>query len=518
MAYKRITAMESYEIIRRWHSGQNHTQISVALGLDRKTVRAYIKRAQQAGLSKEQPLPAKSELLAILASLVPKKSHHQPARATFEPFKEKIIALITAKVDAVKPKTAYEILSERYGITTSYSSFKRFIRSIPELRTPEKTTCRFETEPAEEIQIDYGKMGRLTDPLTGKNRDVFAFIATCSHSRFKYVEFTYKQDQRSFVSSHLRMFEAFGGVPKRLVIDNLKAGVLKPELYEPKLNHAYQEMAEHYGVFIDPARPYHPKDKGKVERTVPLVREQFRKMKALDARLDISQANRQIRTWCRDIDGKRIHGTTGLKPREVFEEIEKPALSPLPAEHFEIATWKRARVHVDQYIQFEKAFYSVPSQFVGHDLWVKGTEKLVEIYDDEYQLIKTHLRSKRKRHTDPNDFPENFQVMMQDHHVRSLIARSQRVGEHFKQLIIAVLTPHAKLNTRRAMAILRLGDKYTRTQLEEAAKVAVTHKLHSPKQLEKLIQRMRLEDEQQTILISEETQPFIRKADYFIKS
>lgn len=518
MAYKRITAMESYEIIRRWHSGQNNTQISAALGLDRKTVRAYIKRAQQAGLCKEQPLPAKSQLLTILASLVPRKSHQRPARTTFDPFKDEIIALITTKVDAVKPKTAYEIISERYGINASYSSFKRFVRSLPELRTPQKTTCRFETEPAEEIQIDYGKMGRLIDPLTGKNRDVFAFIATCSHSRFKYVELCYKQDQRSFVSSHIRMFESFGGVLKRLIIDNLKAGILKPDLYEPKLNRVYQEMAEHYGVFIDPARPYHPKDKGKVERVVPVVREQFRKMKALKESLDISAANRQIRTWALDVDGLRIHGTTGLKPREVFEEIEKPALSALPIEHFEIATWKQARVHVDQYIQFEKAFYSVPNQFVSHDLWVKGTEKLVEIYDDEHQLIKTHVRRAQKRHTDPNDFPKNFQVMMQDHHVRSLIRRSERVGEHFKQLIIAILTPHAKLNTRRAMALLKLVGKYSPTQLEEAAQIAITHKLFSPKQLETLIGRMKPNDEEQTMLISEATQQFIRGADYFINS
>lgn len=138
---------------------------------------------------------------------MPKKSHSQPARTTFEPFKDEIIALITAKVDPLKPKTTFEIISERHGIKASYSSFKRFVRSVPELRAPAQTTCRFEVEPGEEIQIDYGKMGRLTDPLSDRSRDIFAFVATASHSRFKYVEFSYKQDQRSFVSSHIRMFE-----------------------------------------------------------------------------------------------------------------------------------------------------------------------------------------------------------------------------------------------------------------------------------------------------------------------
>jgi transposase len=517
MAFKRITEMDLYDIITRWHSGYTISQLSALSGLDRKTVRQYIGRAEQAGLSRAKPLPEREELLELFTSVVPKREFSQPARDTFAPFRQEIISLVTAAVDPVKAKTAFEILCERHGLTASYSSFKRFIRTLPELRAPKNTTCALVTDPGEEIQIDYAKMGRLVDPATGKNRDLYAFIAIASHSRLKFVHFVYKQDQRSFVASNIRMFEFYDGVPQRLVIDNLKAGVIRPDLYDPRLNRTFGEMAEHYGVFIDPARPAHPKDKAKVERTVQSVREQFRKFKALHPQLDIHRANRRIREWCLQSDGLRIHSTTGLKPLEAFEQFEKPRLKALPANHFEIATWKAVRVHVDQYIQFERGFYSVPEPYVGKELWVRATTKLVEIYDD-FTRIKTHVRTNAKRHTDPGDFPENFQVMMGDTHVRWLIAQAAKVGGAFKQLIVDVLTPHAKRNTRKAQAFIKLAEHYPAEQLNAAAQIACQHKYHLPKQLEALIGKMFNEKNEADVTVSEATQAFIRPADYFIKN
>lgn len=516
MAFKRITEMDLYEITARWHAGYNISQLSELADVDRKTVRQYVRRFEQAGLSTTEPLPAREELMKLLTSVLPKRDFPQPALDGLLPFKDEIISLVTVSVDPVKPKTAYEIICERHGSVASYSSFKRFIQTLPELNTQEKTTCAFETNPGEEIQIDYGKMGRLVDTTTGKNRDIYAFIAIASHSRFKYVHCVYKQDQRSFVASNIRMFEFYDGVPQRLVIDNLKAGVIKPDLYEPKLNRTFGEMAEHYGVFIDPARVRRPKDKAKVERAVPIVREQFRKLKALHPNLDINQANRRIREWCRDTDGMRIHSTTGLKPREVFENIEKPKLKKLPIDHFEITTWKSVSVHVDQYIQFEKGFYSVPEAYVGSKLWVRGTEKLIEVYDD-FIRIKAHIKTRAKRQTDPKDFPENLRVMMDSNHVKWLIEQAEKVGCEFKQLIINVLTPHAKLNTRKAQALIRLADRYPAERLNAAANIACQNKFHLPKQLEAILEKISSEREETGILVSEATQQFVRPADYFIQ-
>ncbi len=516
MAYKQMRAMDIYQIISRWHSGYNISRISTALGLDRKTVRHYIHLAQQAGISRECPLPEKDELLKTLNAFVPQKEYAAPARQLFLPYKDEIIELITQKHDPLKPKTAYEVICELYGLTASYTSFRRFMQKhVPELRNKRSTTCRFETAPGEEVQIDYGKVGRLFDPVAGRNRDVYAFIATLSYSRLKFVEFVYKQDQRSFVGSHVRMFEFFEGVPKRLVIDNLKAGVLKPDLYLPQLNHAYQEMAEHYGCFIDPARPYHPKDKAKVERVVPLVREFFRKQKAIYPDLEIARGNREAVTWCLETNGMKVHATTGRKPFEAFREREKASLMPLPLQHFEIPTWKQAKVHVDQFIQFEKRFYSVPEKYVGQYVWIRATEKLIHIYF-ENTLIKKHLRSQSTRQLDPKDFPENHRVMLDDEHIRALLERSERIGPAFKALLLQVLTPHAKLNYRRALALLKFEHHYAKEQLDEAAKVAQAYKIHTPKQFKALLERLSTPNDEQTIPISPETQQLLREPDYFI--
>jgi transposase len=511
--------MDIYQLISRWHAGYNITQISKTLALDRKTVRQYVNLARDAGIRRDQPLADKTDLLKQFDTLIPGRKQQQPARELLHRHKDEIMQLVTDKQDPLKPKTAYEVICERYGITASYTSFKRFVREhaaefgLAEKRT---TTCRFETEPAEEVQIDYGKMGRLHDPLTCRNRDIYAFIATLSFSRFKFVEFVYKQDARSFVGSHLRMFDFFDGVPQRLVIDNLKAGVLKPDLYLPELNRSYQEMAEHYGCFIDPARPLHPKDKGKVERTVPVVRELFRKLKALHPGLDIAQANREARNWCRNTNGMKVHGTTGLKPFEVFQETEKLRLSSLPEQPFEVPTWKSAIVHVDQFIQFDKHFYALPEHtFVGETVWVRATEKLVHIYHD-HTLVRKFVRGQQKRQYHPGDFPENFRIMLESKDVQALIDRAASIGLAFKKLIIQVLSPHARLNYRRALALLKLRGKYSKEHLNRVAEYAITHNIHTPRQIKALLDKL-TNPEEDGVPISEQTQLFVRDPEYFIQ-
>ncbi len=154
---------------------------------------------------------------------------------------------------------------------------------------------------------------------------------------------------------------------------------------------------------------------------------------------------------------------------------------------------------------------------MGKQLWVRATVKLVEIYDD-FTRIKTHIRTEAKRHTDPKDFPKNLQVMLDDGHVQWLISQAANVGEAFKQLIIDVLTPHAKLNTRRAQALIRLAERYPNEQLNIAAQIACQYKCYVPKHVERIIQKIMAASDDTEISISEATQAFIRPADYFIQN
>jgi len=513
--YQHFTALDIYDILQRWHRGYSLRQISRALGIDRKTIRRYLKLAAKAGVFREQPLPEKAELLPRLAASIPNNERPRPARDVFEPYRDEIRTLIDNPSDPLLPKTAFEVICTRHPdmARASYSTFKRFVREAEFASRPLASTCRFETPAGEEAQLDYARMGLLMNPLTQKGRVVHAFIATLSFSRLKYVEFVFTQDQKSFVASHQRMFDFWGGVPKCFVIDNLKNGVLKPDLYDPRLNRLYQELAEHYGFFIDTARVRRPKDKGKVERTVPVVRELFRKLKALEGNPEIARANHLAQEWARWDNGMKVHGTTGLKPYEVFQELEKPMLLPLPEQPFEIATWKEAKVHADQFIQFEKKFYSLPEVYTGKSVWVRGTDKIVEIFDD-FERIRQYPKSRQTRLFEPTDFPQNVQVMLGEHAIQSLLARAAAIGPEFKQLLLSVLVPHAKINYRRALGLLNFYPKYSAELLERAAPVAIINRIFVPQLFKRLLEKLAVP--QQVLPLSVETQELVRPAEYFI--
>jgi len=507
--------MDIFEILTRWHSGYTISRIAEALGADRKTVRRYVRAAEQVGLSRKEPLPDRETLIEQLLELVPGKKREMPARYEFERHRKEIADLITRTTDPLKPKTAFEVICIRYDVKASYSSFKRFIReNMPEL-SPRRTTCRIEVEAGAEIQVDYASMGLLRDEAAGRRRKVYAFIGMLSNCRYKYIEFVHSQNQHSFAASHVRMLAFYGGVSRCLIIDNLKSGVLKPDMYDPELNPLYRELAEHYGTFIDTARIRTPTDKGKIERVVPLARELFRKLKTIRPDLDITEANRLALDWCRNVNGMRVHGSTGEKPFEAFTEREQCALKPLPQTPFEMATWKKVKVHPDQYVQFDKKPYSVPERLVGCSLWVRGTEKLLKIFDLDYRLLKQHVRTPRYRHTDWNDFPENVALLLSDKAVGRVIGRASAIGPAMESYVIQILEPHAKINLRKALGLVSLADTFEPEQLEAAASLALSARIVRYKDFKQLLEEP-ASHEEEPIPISSETASFVRSAEYFI--
>ena len=519
MAFKRIITMDIWELVRRWHDEQAITHIAQALDYDRKTVRKYIQLAQERGITLDKPLPEKEQTIDLFHNAVLDIRRPAKAQTLLEPYLQEIIDLVNDKHNQLIPKITFEVICQRHDLTdkVSYSSFKRFVRGHRIAISPEKSTCRIEVEPGTEVQIDYGRMGLLFDPADGKNRTVYAFIATLSHSRHKFVEFVYKQDQQSFVESNVKMFEYFVGVPKRILTDNLKDAVIKPDLYDPKLNRAYRDMAEHYNCFIDPCRVRHPKDKGKVERDVKTTKQQFGKLLAISPTMDIQEANQKIKTWCIHEYGQREHGTTHLKPYATFIDKEQPALLPLPQESFEIAQWKKATVHPDHYIQFNKKAYSVPHAYVGKKVWVKGTPRIVQIYYQD-RLIKQHAVTSNYRHTDFNDFPPNVKAALDKGIPLHLQVKAAQIGTQFEQLIRNTLKPHAFLNMRKAQGLLSLTEKYDHSLVEQAATMALEQNLSvSPKVFKRLLEKLQQQNQQEDKLpLSQQSLQFIREMDYFI--
>jgi len=511
MAHKRITIMDISELIRRFRDGQKISHIASALGYDRKTVRKYIIKVESYCTDKKE----------LSQDILPELSG-RPARKQelLEPYINEIKELITDLSNPLKPKTAFEVICARHDLSgkVSYSSFKRFVRTNRINFFPDTATCRIEVEPASQGQVDYANIGLLYDLLTGKRRTVYTFIGTLSFSRHKYIEFTFRQNQQSFVNSHVKMFQAFGGVPKTIALDNLKSGVITPDLYDPRLNRAYREMAEHYNCFIDPCRVASPKDKGKVERDVQTIREQFRKLVAINPNITLAEANAAIKKWVITEYGTKKHGTTNLEPYPLFTETEQPLLTPLPIEPYEAALWKEATVHPDHYIQVNKKAYSIPHPYVGKKVWVKVTHNLVQVYYND-QIIKQHPIASGFRQTDFNDFPDNVRHALDTGMPAFLCDKSACIGVNFGKLVRSILNPHAFLNLRRAQGIVSLANNYPTELIEKAADVALTNfRSITPKLFKSLLENLKqrnIENNNQ-LSLSDETCTFVRNMEYFL--
>lgn len=520
LAYNEVRTMEIRELIRRYQSGQSISQISKATGRDRKTIRKYFNLLETTGV-KISKVDVNSESLNKALIKITDQIKRTPEKQNlFNLYQEEIKELIEDKSSPLKLKSAFKVVCARHNLEekSSYSSFKRFVRSN-RLITKPKTTCRIETPPGLQVQVDYAKVGLLRDRQSCKRRTIYAFIGTLSMSRHKFVEFVYKQDQRSFAESHVKMFNFFGGVPKTIVIDNLKSGVIKPDLYDPKLNRSYAEVSEHYNFFIDTARVASPKDKPKVERDVQTIREEFRTMLALEPNLSINQANKKILKFLKEDYGRRKHGTTQEEPIRVFEEIEKRALLELPADDFEVCQWKQAKVHPDCYIQINKKSYSVPYIFVGKRLLVKIKTKIIEIYYNE-TFIKMHIIPKGKRQTDYSDFPENIQNAVNKDLPKYLQNKAEELGgEKLREVIRKLLTPHAFINLRRAQGIISIAKQFPKNLNEKAASEALLRRRSPhPKDYKKLIESIKIKEEtvSEGIAVSEETETFTRDIEYFV--
>ena len=517
MSYKKVIVMELSDIIRRIKDGQSISEISRATGRDRKTIRKYISIIKQEDIGEGETLP-----VDILLSITEKTRKPSEKQDLFEPYIDEIKDFLINKQNRLKIKSVYEVIIRKHDIKegTSLSSFKRFLRTH-NLRKELGVTCRIEQKPGHEIQIDYGEVGKMLNPLTGKKSVVYAFIGTLCSSRHKFSEFVFKQDQKSFVESHIKMFRFFGGVTKTLSLDNLKAGVIKPDLYEPRINRSYNEMGMHYGVFINPCRPGKPKDKGKVERDVPTIREEFKKMVAINPSITVTEANHKIKEWLIKDYGQRKHGTTQLKPYEFFTEVEQPILLPLPEVEYEISEWKQVKVHPDCFIQINKKSYSVPYQYVGKTLFVKAKSRTVEIYYNE-ELIKQHLIPKNNRQTDYDDFPENIQKALDGNLPAYLLREAERIsGPNLRDLIEKILAPHAFINMRRAQGIISIAKNYSSNVVEEAALICLEELTsYHPKEFKNVILKLLSQEDETSLqlVISDNTLQFVRPINYFINN
>jgi len=461
MAGRRKAVEDVREIIRRLQMGQRIKEIRRDLKLARNTVRKYMRLATKEGWF-QGTLPSAAEIAAAL--------ERRPVAVTVSKalaFEGRIRELRDKGVEA---QAIFQFLKAE-DFPGSYSSVKRFVRKL-EAKAPD-AVVRIEVAAGTEAQVDFGAGPMLVNPATGECRKSWVFVMTLSHSRHQYVELVLDQKMATWLGCHQRAFDFWGGVPKRVVLDNLGAAISKACFHDPVVTTAYRHFAEHYGFLIAACRVATPQHKGKVESGV-----RYAKRNALagqDFGWELGPWNEHLRRWCLEVAGVRTHGTTQEKPLERFAAVEKRALLALPPDRYEVYEPKGAKLHSDCHVVFEKSFYSAPHRYIGQELLVKAFAGRVELYF-QHERVATHSRAKRR----------GQRLTLNDHYPPAKLAgllvaptrtreAARGIGESTFKVVDQLLADRPVDRLRACMGILHLAKKYGSPRLEAACARALNY-------------------------------------------
>ena len=465
--------MDVVEILEHWHAGRSQAEIATSLGVDRKTVRKYTAPAIAAGFAPGGPGKAPREWDALARQWFPELADarlRQSSWPLIEPFHEPVRIWLEAGVTV---STVHQRLCDEHGLTVSLSSLRRYVAAnLPaQAAAAQVTVLGADAPPGKEAQVDYGLLGMWRDPLRGVRRRVWAFVIVLAASRHMFVRPVLVMDQRAWSEAHVAAFEFFGGAPERIVPDNLTTGVTKSDLYDPKINRAYAELAHHYHVLVDPARARKPKDKPRVERPMPYVRDSFFRGREFTS---LAQMQAEAARWSAEVAGRRAcRPLGGAAPAAVFAATEADTLIPLPASPFELASWSRPKVGPDIHVKVGAALYSVPWRLIGRHVEVRRTDRHVEVFADG-QLVKTHITAAgRGKVTDWADYPPEKIAF----HMRTPTwcrTRAADIGPHTTAVIADLLEVNALFRLRAAQGVLGLTERYPTERVEAACGRALT--------------------------------------------
>jgi len=472
MARRTFDVIDVTEILVHWHAGRSLNEMSQSLGVDRKTIRKYIAPALAAGIVPGGPAKGEGEWQELVREWFPELSDTRLRQVTWPAIAVHHDYIAEQLRAGVRMSTVHQRLSDERGLAASVASFRRYVAAnVPEeaRRSQVVVWSPRQAEAGEQAQIDYGQLGRWPDPVAGKLRTVWAFVMVLCCSRHMFVRPVLKMDQRAWTECHVAAFEFFGGAPARLVPDNLKTGVDKPDLYDPKVNRSYAELAAHYGCLVDPARALKPRDKARVERPMPYVRDSFWRGREFAS---LPQMQAEAVCWCLEVAGRRqCRPLEGAAPAAVFEAVERDALRPLPAEPFTLATWATAKIGPDIHAQVERVLYSVPWRHIGKTADVRITATMVQFFIGG-ELVKSHPRKVRGKQTDFADYPPEKIAF----HMRTPAwcrKQAASIGPACGQVISELLADNALYRLRAAQGIIGLADKHDPGRLEAACAKAI---------------------------------------------
>jgi len=394
MARRRMTVLDIMAIITAWDTGEGNSAIARRLGYTRATVRKYTDAAVALGLPRGASRRSEAAWVRAAHAVIDRVAR-QRAPGTVTAAVAQHHAYLEEWVGQVHLSVLHQRLRDERGLAASWGAFYRYVaRQWPDrLRAaPRVTVRRDDPPPGEEAQVDFFSVGLWDDPEAGRRRKLYAFLLTLSHSRHQFLYPVVAEDSAAWLAGHVAAFAFLGGVPRRVVLDNLTAGITHADRYDPRVNRAYGELARHYGFLVDPARVARPQDKPTVERNVQYARESFFRGREFGP---LAAMRADAARWCREVAGQRRHGTTGERPGVAFEQRERAALGPLPPHAWETAVWTSALVGADCHLRAGGTAYAVPYQYGNRRVAVRLGVRTVQI-DDGATLITTHARMRQK--------------------------------------------------------------------------------------------------------------------------
>ena len=468
MAFREVTMLEVKEILRLWLLGVPKKRIAEQLGFDVKTVRRYLAAARARGVEPAHGTGALDDELvaAVMAATQPAMGRPRgDGWAVCEAHREFIAGHLGHRVRLSKVGK----LLRRRGVEIAYPTLRRFALEQLGFGSGAPTVPVADCEPGAELQVDTGWMTYLEPDVFGKRRRFRAWIFTSVRSRHRFVYPVFSETTETAIEACEAAWEYFGGVFHVIIPDNTKAIVAKADPISPTITEAFLEYAQKRDFLIDTTRVRRPKDKARVERTVPTVRDDCyggERLRTLD------DARVRGRHWGLEEYGMKRHSRTLRLPREQFEDEERPALKAPPSEAYDIPLWSDCKVARDQFAAVAKSLYSFPFGMRGHELRVRADSQLVRFYEHG-KIVKTHPRKRPgERAIDPADFPpEEFAAGQRD--AAFFVNKAREYGEHvgrYAEALAAGPLPWTKL--RSLFKLLGLARKFG-DRLDASCKTAL---------------------------------------------
>ena len=482
MASRRLSMRKIKEVLRlKRECGCSIRKIAKSCNIARSTVSEYLTRAENAGLS--WPLPCDLDDSAIENLLFPvREAGNCPERQMpsmeylYNELKKKSVTLQLLWYEYKQANP------DGYQYSHFCDLYRRWVKKLD-------VSLRQEHRAGEKLFIDYaGQTVPIIDRSTGEIIEAQIFLATLGASNYTYAEATLSQDLPSWIKSHVRAFEFFGGVPEILVPDNLKAGITNPCRYEPDINPTYQELAQHYGTVVIPARAGKPKDKAKVESAVLVAERWILAALRNHSFFSVAEINKAIAPRLPELNNRKFQRLDTTR-RQLFETIDKPALKPLPSRPYEYAEWKKARVNIDYHIEIYRHYYSVPYQLIKQEVDARVTDTTVEVLFKN-RRVASHLRSYQQGGftTLPEHMPKSHQKYLEWTPSR-IIKWAGENGPKTQKLLTHILDsrPHPEQGFRSCLGIMGLAKHYCPERLEASCARAILIKAYSYKSVNSIL-------------------------------